>query len=130
MCTYVWLHTDTYVHKLSLLRFPVFSPALHSHNLMLWTYLQLLLAAKFTFPMSHSSSPHSRNYLLNTYNVIGMFFSFQRFRYVPIQLPLLTLACDKIMRSAALAADTNGSALYFLGIFNGNPLSRVDYVWI
>ena len=54
---------------------------------------------------------------LNTYNVIVIWFSFQRFSYVPIYLPLLTLACDKIMNSTALVADANGTALYFLAMF-------------
>ena len=45
------MHTLT---KLSFHRFPAFSCLLYSLNFMLWTYLQLLLATKFTFLVFHS----------------------------------------------------------------------------
>ena len=42
-----------------------------------------------------------------------MHFSFQKFGYVPYLFPHRLLYS---MRSTALVADTNGTALYFLGI--------------
>lgn len=110
------IHTHT-VTKLSFHSFPVFSPALHSLDFMLWACLQLLLGTKFMFLTFHSSSTHSGKCLLNTFNVLRMCFSFQRFRYVPLYLALLTSLCNEIMRSTALVADIYGTTLYFLDTF-------------
>lgn len=122
MCTCVWVRILT---KLVLIG-PQDS-LVYSLNFMLWTYLQLLLATKFTFLVFHyclkllsqgllSVTPfisHLRKCLvwLNTYNGIRTCILFQKFGYVPYLFPI-----HLCIQWTALVADTNGIALYFLGI--------------